>query len=71
MDPMTDLAARFPTLELMTDSRGPEYVVPCVTSSKEAEEGRLWDLILPEIVSTDTNDDDMPGRSRGTRSGDI
>jgi hypothetical protein len=33
-------------------------------SMNEAEEGRVWDLILPEIVSTGTNDDDIPGRGR-------
>jgi hypothetical protein len=35
---------------------------------KDAEEGRPWDLILPEIVYADTNDDDMPGRGRRTQS---
>ena len=59
-DPMTALAVCFPTLKLMTDSRGPEDGVLHMTSSKEAEEGRLWGPILPEIVSTDTNEDDMP-----------
>ena len=62
--PMTDLAARFPTLELMTDSRGPEDGVLCVTSSKEAEEGRLWDLILPEIPKS--NEETIYNRLRQT-----
>jgi hypothetical protein len=58
-DPITDLAVLFPTHELMTDdSEGPEERVLCVTSSEEAEEGRLRDQI-------------QLGRSMRTRSGGI
>jgi hypothetical protein len=49
-DPMTDLTVRFPTLELITDNKGPEDGALCVMSSNEAGEGRLWDLILLEFV---------------------
>ena len=66
MDPMTDLAIHFPTLELINNNRGSEDRALCEASSKE---GRLWDL--PEIVSIDTNADDMPGRRRRTRNGGI
>jgi hypothetical protein len=69
MDPMTDLAIHFPTLELINNNRGSEDRALCEASSKETEEGRLWDL--PEIVSINTNDDDMPGRRRRTRKGGI
>ena len=63
-DPMTDLALRFPTLELITDNRGSKDRTLCEKSLKGTEEGRPWDL--PEIVSIDTNYDAMT--ERRTRS---
>ena len=66
-DPMTDLAIRFLTLELITDNRSSKDKTLCETSLKGTEEGRPWDL--PEIVSIDTNYDAMTGRR--TRSGGI
>ena len=72
MDPIADLAVRFPSLVLTTTgvlhSRVHDDRVLRVTRSKEDEESRLQERIPPEIVSTDANDDDMPGRGRRTRS---
>ena len=59
-DPMTDLAICFPPLKLMTDNRGSEDKTLCEMSLKRTEEGRPWDP--PEIVSTDTNEDDTTER---------
>ena len=51
LDPIADLAVRFPNLELMTieaqHSRGHEDGVLCVPRPKENEEGRLQDRIPP------------------------
>ena len=75
MDPIADLAVRFPSLVLTTTgvlhSRVHDDRVLRVTRSKEDEESRLQERILPEIVSTDANYDDMPRRGRRTRSGGI
>ena len=72
MDPIADLAVRFPSLELTTTgvlhSRVHDDRVLRVTRSEEDEESRLHERIPPEIVSTDGNDnDDMPRSGRRTR----
>ena len=64
-DPMTDLAVRFPTLELITSNRGSKDKTLYETSLKGTEEGMPWDSL--EIVSTNTDDDATTGRR--TRSG--
>jgi hypothetical protein len=64
-DQMTDLAVRFPILELITSNRGSKDKTLYDMNLKGTEEGRPWDS--PEIVSANTNDDATTGRR--TRSG--